>query len=80
MSWAERSFTCAGCGKPVRKRAAAGSDVRCIECAVERSMANAVQQMTKSGEFYRRWVVGMERAASEGRTVFHIGDEIDSIG
>ena len=80
MTWAERLFECAGCGDPVRKRAAASAEVRCINCAVQRSQVNALQQMTKSGEFYRRWVAGMERAARLGRTVFAIGDEIDRIG
>lgn len=41
---------------------------------------NALQQMNRSGEFYRRWVAGMERAARLGRTVFAISDEVDSIG
>lgn len=51
-----RTFTCAGCGEPVERRAAAGAEVRCPPCAVELSAENARQLHAHEGPMYERWV------------------------
>lgn len=80
MPYKLRVFECAGCGQPVERNRPEGAEVRCILCAVGRSVENALQQRSKSGEFYQRWARGMARAAREAEQLAAIGAEIDSIG
>lgn len=79
MPYAQRDYLCAGCGAPVARRAAAGAEVRCILCAVQRAVDNARQISQKSGPWYQRWAAGMARAGRDAEQLAAIAAEIDSI-
>jgi hypothetical protein len=62
VPYSERLFSCAGCGVPVFRRAAAAADVRCILCSIERSVENMRQLRAGKGAFYDKWAAGIAAA------------------
>ena len=77
MAWKLRRFNCADCGVPWEKRAPAGAEVRCINCAIARSVVNLQQLRARSGPFYQKWAAGIARAGREAEQLAAIGAEID---
>lgn len=80
MAWAERLFACVTCGKGVIKRAAATAEVRCIDCGIERSIAEMVQMRQRRGAFYDKWAAGMARAAAQAQARVQVTHEEDRRG
>lgn len=62
MPYKLRQFQCSGCGDVVERHAAAGAEVRCINCAIQRSVDNMVQLRRKVGPFYKKWMKGIAAA------------------
>lgn len=62
MPYAERLVTCAGCGTVEVARWSPTKPWRCIHCAIERSVMNALQLRAKRGAFYDKWAAGIARA------------------
>lgn len=58
-----RCFECVECGDPVFRAKPQGTEVRCIEHATARAVANMQQIRHRRGPFYDKWAAGMARAA-----------------
>lgn len=62
MAYAEREFTCPGCGNTFTKRAPQGSSPSCLECGIKRSVEAMTQIHQRKGPFYTRYLAGLVAA------------------
>lgn len=80
MPYAVRTFECEGCGAEIRKRAANGAKVTCIDCNIQRSVIEINQLRNKSGAFYQKWVTNLSRAMSGEQAIAEASDVIERLG
>lgn len=56
MPYKMRTYNCPDCGATITRRAANGAEVRCIQHATERSVANMTQMKKRSGPLWDKYV------------------------
>lgn len=79
MPYKLRVFECAGCGGPVERNRPAGAQVRCINCAIERSIENLRQLRAHSGPFYEKWANRVAQSAAWHQQQAALGAQIDAL-
>ena len=79
MPYKLRVFECAGCGQLVERNAPDGARVRCIHCAIGRSVENMTQLRNKSGPFYERWLQGIAAAITREQEWAAIAPQISDL-
>lgn len=79
MPYKLREFACVGCGEVVERNRPAGAEVRCITCAIARSVECMRQMKARSGPFYQRWADAMAAAAAREQQYAAIGAQVDAL-
>lgn len=80
MPYSEKLFARVTCGKAVFKRAAKDAQVRCLDCAIGRSVNWMLNMRHKRGSDYRKWADGMMRAARVAQAQATINDVTERRG
>lgn len=79
MPYKLRTFGCVECGQLVERNRPAGAQVRCINCAIARSVEVMRQMKAKSGPFYERWAKALGVAAAREQQYAAIGAQVDAL-
>lgn len=79
MPYMLRTFECPDCGQLVGRRARAGTQVRCANCGIARSVENMRQLHARSGPFYERWANALAKAAARQQQYAAIGAQVDAL-
>lgn len=79
MPYKLRVFECIGCGDLVERNRPAGAEVRCINCAIARSVESMHQMRTRSGPFYQKWADALAAAAAREQQYAAIGAQVDAL-
>lgn len=79
MPYKLRTFECSGCGDLLERRAGADTKVRCINCAIARSVDNMVQLRRKVGPLYQRWVEGITAGVAREREWAAVASQLEDV-
>lgn len=67
MGRPRKNYTCRECGEPCDRRGRTKGGVSCVSCAIKRHQRAAREINARQGEYYDKWMQGMEDALAKIR-------------
>lgn len=80
MAYAERTFSCSGCGKLITRRAPASACPLCVECGIAKSAEVMVQMHRRDGAAYESWLLASIEALTRRLIAYRTRQSFEDIG